>query len=402
MSAETPQGTSQEAQSGTPSNQQSETPTGQPPTPPPSQPPAPPGAPPPSQTPPPPPPPPPIYARPRVPPPPPPRSSNAWLWGCGLAGGGCLLLVIVIVVLLIAAGSVLNRGTSNANAPIALIRVEGVITSGGSGTSPFGGASAGSDDIVKQLDRASEDDGIKAILLRVNSPGGSAAASQEIYDAVVRAKKTKKVVVSMGDLAASGGYYVSCPADVIYANPATATGSIGVITEYVNIQGLMGKLGVTGETFKSGKLKDMLSPTAPLTPEARKVIQAIVSDVYQQFVTAVADGRKGKLTRAQVLKLADGRVYSGPQAKKLKLIDELGGLHDAVQKAGKLVGIEHPTYREYSTPSLLRQLLSSTFSGGAPKSVASVQGGMLYDGIAAQLIPGPWQAVPAPLREAGM
>ena len=242
--------------------------------------------------------------------------------------------------------------------------MEGVITSGDSSASPFTGTGAGSDEIIKLIDRAVADDSIKAIVLRVNSPGGSAAASQEIYDAVVRAKAEKKVVVSMADLAASGGYYISCPADAIYANPATATGSIGVITKYVNYQGLMGKLGVKTETIKSGKLKDMFSPTEPLSDEARAVMKSIIMDIYEQFVTAVAEGRKGKLTRAEVLKLADGRIYSGTQAKQLKLIDELGGMEEALHGAAKLAGIEgEPTYEEYGPPGLLRELFGSDLSG---------------------------------------
>ncbi len=213
---------------------------------------------------------------------------------------------------------------------------------------------------------------MKAIVLRVNSPGGSAAASQEIFNAVVRAKKHKKVVVSMGDLAASGGYYISCPADVIYADPATATGSIGVITEYMNYQGLMGKIGVKTENIKSGKMKDMLSPTEPLSDEARAVMQGIVMDVYSQFVDAVALGRQGKLTRAEVLKLADGRIYSGTQAKQLKLIDELGGMEEAGRGAARLAGMpENTEYADYSSPSLLKQLFGSEFSGSSTHAIAN-------------------------------
>ncbi len=328
----------------------------------------------------------------------PPRRGSGWKWGCGLAAGGCLLLVLLFVVLAVAAGSsaTWSRGGSS-RAPVALIRIEGVISSSSSSGSLFGGSAAGAEEIIRRIDNAARDASVKAILLRINSPGGSAAASQEVYAAVLRARKQKKVVVSMGDMAASGGYYIASAADQIYANPATATGSIGVIVEYANIQGLMDKIGVKHEAFKSGKLKDMLSPTKPVSPEARQVIQGVIMDIYNQFVSAVAEGRKGKLTRAQVLKLADGRIYSGQQAKDLKLIDELGGLQDALDAAGRLGGVSgRVTYREYTKPpSLLRQLLGSDTLGPrqAPvvKAAAPLQGGILYDGIAAQLVPGPWQ-----------
>ncbi len=200
-----------------------------------------------------------------------------------------------------------------------MIHVEGVITST-SAASAFGGTSAGSDEIVKLLKKASDDSSVKAIVLRVNSPGGSAAASQEIFNAVVRAKRHKKVVVSMADLAASGGYYISCPADVIYADPATATGSIGVITEYMNYQGLMGKIGVKTENIKSGKLKDMLSPTVPLSDEARAVMQGIVMEVYNQFVDAVAHRPQGQAD-------AGGNPQAGGRAHLLRHASETEQTH---------------------------------------------------------------------------
>jgi protease-4 len=220
----------------------------------------------------------------------------------------------------------------------------------------------------------------------VNSPGGSAAASQEIHDAVVRAKQEgKPVIVSMADVAASGGYYVSCPADVIFADPATVTGSIGVIAMHENFAGLFKKIGVETETIKSGKLKDMGAPTGPLSDEARQVFRAYVNQVFGQFVNAVAEGRG--MRRETVLALADGRIYTGEEAKKNGLVDELGGLHEAVAEAGKRGGITgKPTVKRYGAPSFLHQLLGAQ-ALQRPQPI-TVTGGLLYDEMAARLVPG--------------
>jgi len=307
-----------------------------------------------------------------------------------------MLLVVILLLVAIAGviGSTGSRQIGVGAGPIALIRIEGAIVAGQSSSSIFGGQAIGSEEIVGEIERAMEDDQVKAILLRVNSPGGSAAGSQEIYNAVTRAKKQGlKVVVSMADLAASGGYYVSANADRIYANPATVTGSIGVISMHENLSGLFGKLGVQTETIKSGKLKDMGSPMGPLSDEARQVIKGLVMQIYDQFVTAVAEGRKMK--PEAVRRLADGRIYSGQQAKQIGLVDELGGMQEALAGAGKLVGVKgRPGYKEYRAPSLWRRLLAGGAAGAAPGPVAVVRGGMLYDTYAAQLVPGPWRIQP--------
>jgi protease-4 len=294
---------------------------------------------------------------------------------------GILLLLVAIVGTV---GGVKGVETGGGQG-VALIRIEGVIVAGKSGFSMFGGDVTGSDDIVDQIDQAIGDKSAKAILLRVNSPGGSAAGSQEIYGAINRAKKARKaVVVSMADVAASGGYYVSCPADVIFADPATMTGSIGVIMMHENMAGLMSKIGVQTETIKSGKLKDMGQPTGPLSDEARQVMTAMINQVFAQFVQAVAEGRK--MDRAEVLALADGRVYTGEQAKQNGLIDELGGMHEALAEAGKRAGITGtPTTKEYGAPSWLKRLFGS--SGTQQRAVTAI-GGLLYDDIAARLVRG--------------
>ncbi|MGZ6143391.1 MAG: signal peptide peptidase SppA, partial [Myxococcales bacterium] len=193
------------------------------------------------------------------------------------------------------------------------------------------------DKIVKLLKKYEKDDDIKAIVLRVDSPGGSVAPSQEIHDAVKRIKSHgKKVVVSMGGLAASGGYYISAPADRIYAEPGTLTGSIGVIFMHFNVRGLLDWAKVEETTLKTGKYKDTLSPFRGLQDTDREEIQSISDDIYSQFVKAVAEGRK--LPEAKVRELAEGRIYTGSKAKELKLVDDLGGLDDAVASAWQMAG----------------------------------------------------------------
>ncbi len=292
-----------------------------------------------------------------------------------------MILVIVFTVLGMAGG---KKGIEVGEG-VALIRIEGVIVAGQSGLSMFGAQGAGSDDIVDQIERAINDGSAKAILLRVNSPGGSAAGSQEIYNAIGRARKAgKPVIVSMADMAASGGYYVSCPADVIFANPATVTGSIGVIAMHENFAGLFNKIGIETETIKSGKLKDMGAPTGPLTDDARQVMTALVKQVYAQFVDAVSKGRK--MDRAAVIALADGRVYTGEQAKQNGLIDQLGGMSEALTEAGKRAGIKgKPAIKQYGGQGWLKYLIGNT---GTRQRAVSVTGGLLYDEIAARLVRG--------------
>jgi protease-4 len=195
------------------------------------------------------------------------------------------------------------------------------------------------------LKKAEADVLVKAVVLRVESPGGSAAASQEIANEIRRFKEDtgKPVVVSMGGVAASGGYYISVYADKIVANPATLTGSIGVISELIYIEGLLEKLGLEMEIIKAGEHKDM--GIRPLTDEERQIMQAITDDLYGQFVDAVAEGRH--LPTEAVKKLATGQVYTGSQALKLGLVDELGGQDRAVELAAELAGVPAPTVEEY-------------------------------------------------------
>jgi protease-4 len=179
---------------------------------------------------------------------------------------------------------------------------------------------------------------IKAIVLRIDSPGGATGPTQEIFEEVVKCNKVKKVVVSMGSVAASGGYYIACGAEKIVANPGTITGSIGVVVQFANIERLLNKIGLSHEVIKSGEHKDMGSITRPLTDIERRIIKEMIDDVHEQFVQAVSERRKIPLEK--VMKIADGRTFTGRQALRLGLVDKMGNLQDAIDLAAELAGIE--------------------------------------------------------------
>lgn len=207
---------------------------------------------------------------------------------------------------------------------IALIRVEGPILD--------------SKKTIEELKDYVKDRAIKAIVIRVDSPGGGVVPSQEIYEEIKKATAAKKVVISMGSLAASGGYYISSPASRIVANPGTTTGSIGVIMQMPNLKGFMDKLGIKSEVITSGKHKDIASPFRGIGKEERQILQSVMDDVHEQFISAVAEGRK--MPVEAVRKIADGSVFSGKQALKIGLVDELGNLEDAIKAAAKMAGIK--------------------------------------------------------------
>lgn len=200
------------------------------------------------------------------------------------------------------------------------------------------GVIANSRETLEQLKRFREDEDIKAIVIRVDSPGGVVGPSQEIYRAIMQTTATKKVVASMGAVAASGGYYVIAGADGIVANPGTITGSIGVIMEYTNFKELFKKIGLSPVVIKSGKFKDAGSPVREMTLEEEKILKEFVDRLHQQFVTAIAEGRD--LDVDKVRTLADGRIYTGEDALHIGLVDRIGNLEDAVAWAGQLAGIE--------------------------------------------------------------
>lgn len=279
-----------------------------------------------------------------------------------IAGAFITLCVVVLLAAFALGGRNRTLITGTAGQAVGVVNVEGVIL-GGQGGLFGGGASAG--DIMRQLRGAREDTAVKAVVLRVNSPGGSAAASQEIADEIKKVREAgKPVVTSMGDTAASGGYWIAAATDRIVANPATLTGSIGVIMELQNLQGLYDKLGIDFNVIKSGPHKDMGSTSRDLTREERDILQGMVDDIYQQFVAIVADGRN--LPVDQVKKLADGRVFTGRQAKELGLVDSLGNYYEAVRVAADLAGIEgEPEIRSMTQPRPWEWLFSSLSAPGS-------------------------------------
>lgn len=237
---------------------------------------------------------------------------------------GILALALGVAVAT-TAGRFFSGDLGDSREKIAVVEVEGIIVD--------------SRDPIRLLSKYHKDDAIKGIILRIDSPGGMVGPSQEIYEEVRKIVKEgrKKIYVSFGALAASGGYYIAAPADFIVSNPGTITGSIGVIMTFANSTELMGKIGIRPEVIKSGRFKDLGTSIRPMDLQDRKVLQGVVDDVFQQFVEAVAEGRK--MDPEEVKKLADGRIYSGRQAYKLKLVDHLGGLEETIAQLGKALGI---------------------------------------------------------------
>lgn len=192
--------------------------------------------------------------------------------------------------------------------------------------------------VIKQLDKWVDNNSIKAIVLHLNTPGGGVAISQEVYDAVLRMSEKKPVVAAMASVSASGGYYIACAADRIIANPGTITGSIGVIFQFQNYGELLDKIGINTETIKSGELKDVGNYSRAMTKKEELMLKSVVMDTYEQFITAVAEGRG--MEREDIYPLADGSIFTGYQAMNLGLVDTLGGLKEAVELAAKLADIE--------------------------------------------------------------
>jgi protease-4 len=221
------------------------------------------------------------------------------------------------------------------------------------------------DKIVERILRAKEDDSVKALVLRIDSPGGSVGASQEIYRALEDFKTSgKPLVVSMGNVCASGGYYISAPADVIFANPGTITGSIGVIVQHTELKALLERLGIKTTAIKTGKFKDTLSPFRELTEEEKVYLQNTIQDAYNQFLQAILKYRSKKIPEEKLREIADGRVFTGRVAKELGLVDELGNLQDAINRAKQLASV--PKARVFymeERRGLLRRLMEEDLQG---------------------------------------
>lgn len=277
--------------------------------------------------------------------------------------GKILFLILGGVFLLMMISSLFRTffsdGIIESDNQIAVVEVQGMITR--------------SREVVRQLRKFQRAPHVKGIILRIDSPGGAVGPSQEIYNAVVKIKEDgkKKIFASLGTVAASGGYYIASPADKIFANPGTLTGSIGVIMAFSNIQELISKIGVKPEVIKSGEFKDAGSPVRPISSEERQILQNLVDDVHQQFIEDVAKGRK--LSVQEVKPLADGRVFTGRQALKLNMVDQLGGLQDAIDVLAAQANIEGPPQivQEEEKVPFLDWLLQSTLQKNLTETLSS-------------------------------
>jgi protease IV len=268
-----------------------------------------------------------------------------------LGVGAAVLVVFVVTIWLLIA--VTDDGLPG-GAKVAVVEVEGIIG---------GDAARGldTDGVIRVLGEYRDDPAVRAVVLRINSPGGVVAPTQEIFTAVRRLREAKKpVVASLGSVAASGGYYVAVAADRIYASPGTLTGSIGVVMQLANLEGLLKKVGVEYVVVKAGAYKDVGNMARAMTPEERRILQSLLDDVYDQFISAVAEGRG--LDPQAVRAFAEGRIYSGRQAQSLKMVDDLGGMEDAIEAAAKMAGLPakpkviYPR-RRFSLRELLRNEL---------------------------------------------
>lgn len=277
---------------------------------------------------------------------------------------GILILVVVLIALSTGASLFLKEAPVVSADKIALIKVDGLILD--------------SRDVIDQLKKYSKNSSVKAIVLRIDSPGGAVVPSQEIYEEIKKVRaKNQKVITSMGTVAASGGYYIASASDKIMANPGTLTGSIGVIMEFASFEQLLNKIGVKGEVVKSGPLKDVGDPMRTMTADEKAYLQKVINDVYDQFVSAVAEGRH--MDKAKVLSLADGSVYTGRQAKDLGLVDELGDQEDAVRLAARMCNIkgEPKVITEEKKTSLLDLLrgkedVGNIFRGMVPRNLETL------------------------------
>ena len=237
-----------------------------------------------------------------------------------------LLLLVLVLLALVGISSISSEWIEEQGAEnrIGVVGITGLISD--------------SQHIVYQVKKFSQDKRIRGIVLRIDSPGGSVGPSQEIYDEILKARKSGKIIyASMGTLAASGGYYIASAAEKIFANPGTLTGSIGVIMAFSNAKRLMEKIGLQPEVIKAGEYKDIGSPARAMTKKEKSLLQSVVTDVHQQFIEAVAIGRD--ISIEEVTKIADGRILTGRQAHSLNLVDQMGGLQVSIEQLAKKVGI---------------------------------------------------------------
>lgn len=273
-----------------------------------------------------------------------------------------VVLILVIVALLLGATAVIIIRMSGLSPNLAFTEKIGVV--------PIDGTILDSQKITSQLIKFRKNKDIKAIILRINSPGGAIGPTQEIYREVQRSLQSKKVIASMGGVAASGGYYIAAAADKIVANPGTITGSIGVVIEFILLEDLFNKIGINLEVLKSGEFKDIGSPHRKLTDRDRELIDDLIADLQGQFVRAVSNGRD--LPVEKVLEIADGRIFSGAKAKELGLVDILGDFQDAVENAKNMAGISGEVTLVYPQKSRL-DLWSRIFEAAIGSAIKSLQ-----------------------------
>lgn len=282
---------------------------------------------------------PPPASAPNVPSAPRPRKSRTGAFALG-AVTGCVVLVggFFLLAIFIAAVGTDRASFSLAAEKVAVVPIEGEIME--------------ARETLELLDRYTENATVKAIVIRINSPGGAIAPSQEIYSAILRARSDsgKPIVASLDSVAASGGFYIASACDRIVANPGTITGSIGVILQWFEMRELVQWAKMNPQTITSGALKDAGSPFRELTPGEREYFQGVVQQLHAQFVRDVVRGRGGKMKAEEVARVADGRIFTGEQALSLKLVDELGSIDDAVRTAGRLAGIEGEPARIWPRP----------------------------------------------------
>ncbi|MGD9129785.1 MAG: signal peptide peptidase SppA [Candidatus Woesebacteria bacterium] len=292
---------------------------------------------------------------------------------------GSLVLAIIILIIVLAAkgssaeesskfGKTIREGGDN---QIVVVRLTGEIVETSDSSSPFDFnpfliSSSRTREIFNELAKKDE---VKAVILHLNTPGGGVVASDEIYKQIRELRKQKVVLMLFGEVAASGGYYIASAADKIIANPSTITGSIGVIAMTPDLTELYGKIGVSVNTYKSGQFKDLGSPSRSTTEEDKEIFQSIISDAYEQFIDRILESRE--IDENKLRKLADGRIYSGKQAYEHGLVDELGGLDEAIDLASDLAAITDPTVVEYQDFGWFESFLSSTNQMFLPNSLSA-------------------------------
>ena len=254
-----------------------------------------------------------------------------------------LIIIAAVIAFLVIFGRLFIRGGEGMGDKVAIVEIKGTIID--------------SEEIIAQIHQHRDNGSVKALVLRIDSPGGGVAPVQEIFGELK--KINQPIVASMGSAAASGGYYLACAAEQIYANPGTLTGSIGAVMQFIKLKDLYQKIGVEYQVVKSGEHKDIGNPQREMTQEERDLLQATIDDVRLQFIEAILQSRKDLISQEEIESLADGRIFSGQQAFRYKLVDHLGNLPDAILAAGRLANItgQPKTTQIKQKPSLLEQLL---------------------------------------------